>query len=184
MKLRGALAFVPAVAGLLLAAGVRTGAQTDARPPCVLIPVDLSDTVDSAKSHPGDVFRFRTIDAILAPGGVTIPRDATGYGLVTVASPAGAHGKAGALAVEARYIDVGKGRQYQVAIDTVASAAAQNGSTGNAPTGVSALPIPFMSAATGAYNYFHAGKNVAIKPGFRFVVIPVRDLARPDRCAL
>jgi hypothetical protein len=183
VKFQPAAALAAAAAALFLALAADAGAQTAARPPCVLIPVDLSDTVDSAKAHPGDVFRFRTIDAILAPGGVTIPRDAVGYGMVTAASPAGAHGKAGSLVVEARYVDLGAGRQYQVAIDTVASAAAQNGSTGNAPGSVSALPIPFMGAAAGAYNYFHAGKNVAIKPGFRFVVVPVRDLARPDRCA-
>ena len=184
MKLQRAAAHVLAGALLLVAGAHGAGAQTPPRPPCILIPVALVDTVDSAKAHPGDIFRFSSIDAILAPRGVTLPRGAIGYGIVTVALPAGAHGKAGSLVVEARYVDLGKGRQFQVAIDTVASAAAQTGATGNAPGSVSALPIPFMGAATGAYNYFHAGKNVAIKPGFRFVVVPVGDLARPDRCAL
>jgi hypothetical protein len=182
VELQRIAAFALAAALVVVASAPGAAAQADP-PPCILIPVQLRDTLDSAKAHPGDIFRFRTIDAIVA-GNVTIPRDANGYGMVTVASPAGAHGKAGALAVEARYVELGEGQQFQVAIDTVASAAAQNGSTGNAPSVVSALPIPFMGAATGAYNYFHAGKNVAIKPGFRFVVIPVGNLARPVRCAL
>lgn len=142
----------------------------------------LVDTIDSASAKPGDVFRFRTIDTIVAPGGVTIPRNAVGYGIVTAAVAAGAHGRSGSVLIEARYIAAHG--QYQVAIDSVASAASQSGASGNVASGVGALPVPFVGSAVGTYNYLHAGKNAALHPGFRFVVVPVADLAHPPRCAL
>jgi hypothetical protein len=156
--------------------------RTEAAEPCTLIPVELAAAVDSSKARAGDVFRFRTIDTIVVPGGVTVPRNAVGYGIVTAASVAGAHGKAGGLVIEARYIELREHRAFQVTIDSVASSAVRNGSAENAPSGVSVLPIPFAGTAVGAYNYFHAGKNVAIKPGFRFVVVPVDDLFWKTRC--
>jgi hypothetical protein len=158
--------------------------QSNVTRPCTSIPVELSDLLDSAKVRPGAVFRFRTIDTILAAGGIALPRDATGYGIVTAVAAAGSHGRAGALSIEARYIDLRRHGQFQVMIDTIASSAMQNGSTGNVPSGITVLPIPFAGTAIGAFNYLHAGKNVAIKPGFRFVVVPVDDLDRGIRCAL
>lgn len=159
-------------------------ARADALESCTLIPVQLVVSVNSSKAHAGDVFRFRTVDTIIVPGGPTVPRNATGYGIVTAASAAGAHGKAGGLVLEARYIELRRHQAFQVTIDSIASSVVQNGSPGNVPSGVSVLPIPFAGTAFGAYNYFHAGKNVAIDAGFRFVVIPVNDLFRRTRCAL
>lgn len=151
-------------------------------PPCTTIPVVLVDTLDTAKARTGDVFRFRTIDTILAPGNVRIPGNALGYGVVTYASAAGPHGKGGDMVVEARYVQLPH-EQYEVTIDSVASSLVQSGSTGNVSPGVAAVPLPFVGTAIGAFNYFHAGKNAVIRSGSRFVVIPVRDLARGLRCA-
>lgn len=65
----------------------------------------MVDAIDSANSHIGDAFRFRTIDTIVAPGDVTVPKDAIGYGVVTLVSPAGAHGRAGELVVVKRFLE-------------------------------------------------------------------------------
>jgi len=85
--------------------------------------------------------------------------------------------------IEPRYIEAPHG-PYQVAIDSVASTALQNGGSGNVAAGVSSIPVPFIGPAVGAFNYLHAGKNAVIRPGFRFVVVPVGNLARAAPCAL
>jgi hypothetical protein len=165
--------------GLLVAALASPAA---ARLPCTSIPVVLVDTLDSGTARTGDTFRFRTIDTIVA-GKVTIPGNAIGYGIVSYASPAGAHGKGGDLLVEARYIDLGPRGQYQVMIDSVATTANKAGASGNVSAGVGSI-IPYVGTAVGAFNYLHAGKNAVIRAGFRFVVVPVAGLARGLRCAL
>jgi hypothetical protein len=161
------------------------GAGAEPSPPalqaCTVIPVVMIDTIDSGKAHAGDVFRFRTIDTIVAPGNATIPHDATGYGIITQAVAAGPHGKAGNLVVEARYVELTGRRRFPVTIDGVATLPVQSGSSGtlNAPS----LPIPFAGTAIGALNYLRAGKNAVIRAGFRFTVMPVPDLAKGLKCA-
>ena len=168
---------------LLLGGASAPSYGAEARPVCTSIPVTLVDTLDSGKVRSGDTFRFRTIDTIVAPGNVTLPRNATGYGIVAYASAAGAHGKGGDLLVEARYIDLGARGHYQVTIDSVAVAANRTGASGNVSAGVGSF-IPYVGTAVGAFNYFHAGRNAVIRAGFRFVVVPVGSLARGMRCAL
>jgi len=175
---------LPAVAmGVLLAlADLRPGLGAATPPPCASIPVVLVDALDSGKVRAGATFRFRTIDTIVA-GNVTLPGNAIGYGIVSYASAAGAHGKGGELLVEARYIDLGPRGPYQVMIDSVATAANRSGSTGNVSAGVGGV-IPYVGVAVGAFNFLHAGKNAVIRAGFRFVVVPVGSLARGLGCAL
>ena len=150
---------------------------------CTVITVQLLDTLDTAKVHTGDVFRFETIATTVDTENVTVPRNSTGYGLVTYASPAGAHGKGGDLIIEARYLTLQSRGQYQVAIDSNASAAKQSGASGHVSSNVGAVPIPFVGTAVGAFNYFHAGRNAVITAGTRFVVVPVGDLAATKRCS-
>lgn len=90
--------------------------------------------------------------------------------------------KAGNLVVEARYVELGARRQFQVAIDGVATPPVQTGSSGsvNAPS----LPIPFAGTAIGAINDLRAGKNAVIRAGFRFTVVLVAELAHGLQCAL
>ncbi len=152
--------------------------------PCPIIPVELTDTLDTGRVGTGDVFHFRTIDTIVLPDKVTIPLNTTGYGLIAYVDPAGAHGKGGNMIIEARYIDVPQHGQYQVTIDSVATSAVLNGKTGNVASGIGILPLPFVGTAVGAFNYIHAGKNAVIKPGTRFSILPVGDLSNRGRCAL
>lgn len=167
------------------AAAPGEGARPMARPePCSAIPVELSDTLDTATVQTGAIFHFRTIDTIVPIDNVYVPRNATGYGLVVFASPAGAHGKSGSLIIEARYIDVPGRGQYQVSIDSIATASTFNGRTGNVASGVGLIPLPFVGTAVGAFNYLHAGKNAVVAAGTRFVVVPVGNLKTRARCAL
>jgi hypothetical protein len=152
--------------------------------PCPVIPVELTDQLDTGRAHTGDVFHFRTIDTIVLPDHVTIRLNATGHGLIAFAEAAGAHGKSGDLIIEARYIDVPGHGQYQVTIDSVATSAVLNGKSGNAASGLSIVPLPFVGTAVGAFNYIHAGKNAVVNPGTRFSVVPVGDLKTRKLCAL
>jgi hypothetical protein len=164
--------------------GGPTPQQTPRLDPCSAIPVELTDTLDTATVRTGDIFHFRTIDTIVPIDNVKVPRYATGYGLVAFASPAGAHGKSGSLIIEARYVNVPGHGQYQVAIDSVATSAVLDGRSGNVASGVGLLPLPFVGTAVGAFNYLHAGKNAVVAAGTRFVVVPVGNLKTRARCAL
>jgi hypothetical protein len=151
---------------------------------CTAIPVELTDTLDTASARTGDVFHFRTIDTIVPPDNVTIPRNSAGYGVVAFAEAAAAHGKPGALIVEARYIVIPHRRQYQVMIDSVATSAVLNGTSGNVGSGLGIIPLPFVGTAVNAFNYLHAGKNAVIRPGTRFTVVPTGNLQTQRRCRL
>jgi hypothetical protein len=154
-------------------------ATTRELPACNTIPVELVDKLDSGTAHVGDRFRFRAIDTVLTRDRVRITSGTIGYGLVTYASAAGAHAKAGTMLVEARYFALPKGRQYQVTIDTEIS---HSGSNRNAPGIVGAIPVPFMGVAVGAFNYFHAGSNVTVPTGYHFNVTPVGSLGSDPNC--
>jgi hypothetical protein len=153
-----------------------------ALPTCASIPVELMDKIDSAKAAAGDRFRFRAIETVVLPDRTRIERGTTGYGVVEYASPAGAHAKPGQLVLEARYFTAPHATDLQVTVDAAASSELHSGSTGNAPGIVGAVPIPFVGIAVGAFNFFHAGKNVTIPVGYRFAVTPVGDLSKLHRC--
>ncbi len=153
-------------------------------PSCTEILVQLDGKIDSAVARSGDVFRFHSIDTIVAADGTTIPHNTRGYGIVAFASSAGAHGKPGDLIIEARYLDLPDHAPYQIAIDALSQNSRATGPTGNAAPGLSAIPLPFVGTAVGAFDYFHAGKNAVIASGSRFDVVPVGDLSHGLRCAL
>jgi hypothetical protein len=179
------LTSVPADAKLFARASPKPTAPPTPRPePCVTIPVELTDALDTARVHTGDTFTYRTIDTIVTSDGVTVPRNATGYGLIAFAQAAGAHGKSGYMIIEARYIDVARHRQFPVTIDSLATSALVNGRSGNAASGLGIVPLPFIGTAVGAFNYLHAGKNAVIEPGTRFTVVPVGNLQRRPTCSL
>lgn len=169
------------LAAVLLAAtlshpGLPAGADV---PSCTTIPVELLDKVDSGSAKLGDRVRFRAIDTVLTRDRVKIPASTIGYGLVSFVQAAAAHARPGELLIEARYFDLAKGKKYQVTVD---SSTAHNGSNGNAPGIVGAVPVPLFGAAVGAFNYFHAGKNVTIPTGYQFGVTPVGDLSKKSSC--
>lgn len=143
----------------------------------------MLDTLDTGRQRTGDVFRFSTIGITVTPDLVTVPRNAAGYGLVTYASSAGAHGRGGNLIIEARYIAIPNHAPLQVTIDSNASSAVSNGSSGNLSGGVGLVPLPFVGTIVGAFNYLHAGKNAVVPAGSRFVVVPVGSLATKKRCS-
>jgi hypothetical protein len=175
--LRAAAAFggisVLAVCGI-----APSGAQTqaDARPPCRHALVAMEETVDSAHAKSGDVFRFQLVDAATAADGTALPAGTPGYGVVANSAHAERGGRAGYLALEARFFVLGDGRHVSAIIDRftdVASSAV--GATANAP-GLLGL-IPIVGYAVGGYDSLHHGKDATIPRGTRVGVFIGDDAA-------
>ncbi|MGZ3527599.1 MAG: hypothetical protein ACXVAO_07830 [Vulcanimicrobiaceae bacterium] len=141
---------------------------------CTIVSVAMTDTIDSATAHPGDFFRFKTVDAVLSGSTVVIPPHTLGYGIVVIASPAGRGGRAGTLVLEPRYL-VLDGHRLGVVLNNSADDLERNGSSGSAPGYLGALPVPGVGAAIGAFNYFHHGKDIDVPKGTLFSIFPSDD---------
>ncbi len=163
---------------LAVCAVAPSGAQTqpDTRPPCRHALVAMEDNVDSAHAKSGDVFRFQLVDAATAPDGTALPPGTPGYGVVANSSHAERGGRAGYLALEARFFVLGDGRHVPAIIDRftdVSSSAV--GATANAP-GLLGL-IPIVGYAVGGYDSLHHGKDATIPRGTRVGVFVGDDAA-------
>lgn len=141
---------------------------------CTVIAVMMSTTVDSATAHPGDFFRFETVNAVTKGTRIIIPARTHGFGVVAVAAPAGRAGRPGSLVLEPRYLEMPAGR-LGVVLDHNTSDLQSNGVSGNVPGYLGAIPLPGMGVAIGAFNYFHHGKDIAVKKGALFSVFPSDD---------
>ena len=155
-----------------------SGAQTqaDARPPCRHALVAMEDNVDSAHAKSGDIFRFALVDPATAPDGTALPPGTPGYGVVANSSHAERGGRAGYLALEARFFVLPDGRHVSAIIDRftdVGSSAV--GATANAP-GLLGL-IPIVGYAVGGYDSLHHGKDATIPRGTRVGVFVGDDAA-------
>lgn len=178
------VAAVAALAALAALASAPTNAQTpaqpDTRPPCVHALVAMDDSVDSARSKPGEVFRFRLVDAAVAPDGTAIPAGSLGYGVVANSAHAERGGRPGYLALETRFFVLADGKHVPAIIDRANDQASTAvGATANAP-GVLGL-IPIVGYAVGGYDAMHHGRDATIPRGTR-VGIFIGDEAALGAC--
>lgn len=150
-------------------------------PICTVVAVEMVENVDSSSALPGDFFRFQTINAVTAGKHVVIPQRTMGYGIVTVAAPAGKGGRAGTLVLEPRYLELPDGTHLGVVLDHHSGDLERSGSTGSVPGYLGAIPIPGVGAAIGIFNYFHNGKNIVVKRGTIFPIFP-SDSPDTERC--
>ena len=141
----------------------------------------MMDNVDSSTARPGDFFRFETVNAVTAGKKIVIPARTMGYGIVSVASPAGRGGHPGSLLLEPRYLKLPDGTQLGVVLDHDAGELAANGRSGEAPGYLGAIPLPGVGAAIGIFNYFHRGQNILVKRGTVFTIFPSDD-PETERC--
>jgi hypothetical protein len=148
---------------------------------CTVVAVQMIDDVDSGVAHPGDFYRFETVNAVTAGKSILIPARTLGYGVVSVASPAGNGGRAGTLVLEPRYLVLPGGEHLGVVLDHNTSDLVRSGSSGGAPAYLGALPVPGVGAAVGIFNYFHHGKNIEVKRGTIFSVFP-SDSPHTEKC--
>ena len=148
---------------------------------CARAAIVLDDTIDSSRAHAGDTFRFQLAEDTNAPDGTPMPRGLFGYGIVSVSHAAERNGIPGYLVIEARFFELPDGRHVPVAVDAGrAPLQLVRGATANAP--VVLTVIPYVSWATGAYNFLHHGKDATI---WRASVLPVLlgDDAPAGRCS-
>jgi hypothetical protein len=149
--------------------------------PCSVVAVQMMENVDSATAQPGDFFKFETMNAVTAGKKIVIPARTVGYGIVAVASSAGRNGRAGALVLEPRYLDLPDHVHLGVVLDHNASDLQMGGQSGTAPGYLGALPVPFIGAAVGIFNYFRHGKDVLVKKGTMFTIFPSEG-PQTERC--
>jgi len=148
---------------------------------CTIVAVETIDRVDSATAHPGDFFRFKTINAVTDRTRIVIPAHTIGWGIVVIASAAGRGGRAGTLVLEPRYLALPGGRKLGVVLDHKPSDLAESGSSNSLPGYLGAIPVPGFGAAIGAFNYFHRGKNITVPKGTLFAIFP-SDEPKTARC--
>lgn len=149
--------------------------------PCTVVAVQMLDSVDSGKAEPGDFFRFETINAVTAGKKILIPARTMGYGIVSVASPAGRGGRAGTLVLEPRYLVLPDGAHLGVVLDHDASDLQKAGKSGDMPGYLGAIPVPGLGAAIGIFNYFHHGHNILVKKGAIFSIFPAEG-PQTEKC--
>lgn len=140
--------------------------------PCTVVAVQMMEDVDSAAAQPGDFFRFETINAVTAGNKIMIPARTIGYGIVAIASSAGRNGRPGALVLEPRYLDLPEHAHLGVVLNHNASVQQIGGKSGTAPGYLGDVPVPFLGAAVGIFNYFRHGQNVLVKKGTIFSIFP------------
>lgn len=148
---------------------------------CTVVAVEMLDSVDSSNARPGDFFRFETVNAVTARTKIVIPARTLGYGIVSIASPAGRGGRAGTLVLEPRYLVLPNGRHLGVVLDHNTSDMARSGQSHDLPGYLGAVPVPAFGAAIGVFNYFHRGQNVEVKRGTLFTIFPSDD-PHVERC--
>ena len=139
-------------------------------PPCVRDTIYLESDIDTAHARAGDPFIFRTFEAATAPGGVEVPANTVGYGVVAISHHADRGGRGGYVVLETRFIVLPNGDHLGVTIDWVAAQrATATGSSQNAPGFLGA--IPFVGYVLGPYGFLHHGKDVTIPRGAHLPVI-------------
>lgn len=138
----------------------------------------MLDTVDSGKARPGQFFRFETLHAVEAPDKrVVIPPHTVGWGIVSVAVPAGRAGRSGSLLLEPLYLKLPDGTKLGVVLDHGDKSLGGAGRSGDLPGYLGAIPVIGLgvSVVIGAFNFFHHGTNVTIRKGTRFAIFPDDD---------
>jgi hypothetical protein len=150
-------------------------------PDCTVVAAETVDAVDSGTAHPGDLFRLKIINAVTDTHRILIPPHELGWGVVSIASPAGRGGRAGTLVLEPLYLILRGGQKLGVVLDHRPTDLAESGSSNSLPGYLGAIPVPGMGAAIGAFNYFRRGKNIVVPKGTIFAIFPSDD-PRTARC--
>jgi hypothetical protein len=149
--------------------------------PCTVVAAQMMESVDSSDAHPGDFFRFETINAVTSGPNVIIPERTMGYGVVAIAVPAGREGRPGTLVLEPRYLVMPDGSHMGVVLNHNSSTLDMAGASDSIPGYLGAIPFIGVGAAIGVFNYFHRGKNIIVKRGTTFTVFPSDDPS-VERC--
>jgi hypothetical protein len=159
-----------------------TQAQPMALDRCTVVAAQMMESVDSSDARPGDFFRFETINAVTSGASIVIPARSMGYGVVSVASPAGRHdARPGVLVLEPRYLMLPDGKRLGVVLNHNTDSLERAGATAGIPGYLGAIPVLGIGAAVGLFNYFRKGKNIVVPRGAIFTIFPSDDPS-VERC--
>lgn len=167
------------IRALVAAIAAAFAAGTDAKAvlvdPCTIVAAQMMDKVDSSDARPGDFFRFETVNAVTNKAKVVIPARTIGYGVVTVASPAGRDARPGTLVLEPRYLVLPDGKHLGVVLNHNTESLEKAGASNGIPGYLGAIPVFGVGAAIGVFNYFRKGKNIVVPRGTVFTLFPSDD---------
>jgi hypothetical protein len=157
--------------------GAANGSRAPSLDPCTVVAAEMMESVDSSDARPGDFFRFQTVNAVTSGASVAIPARTMGYGIVTVASPAGRDAHPGVLVLEPRYLMLPNGKRLGIVINHNVSGDPldRSGSNNGIPGYLGAIPVLGVGAAIGIFNYFRKGKNIVVPRGTVFTIFPSDD---------
>ncbi len=144
---------------------------------CTVVAAEMMESVDSSDARPGDFFRFQTVNAVTAGARVVIPSRTIGYGVVTVASPAGRDAHPGVLVLEPRYLVLPDGRHLGIVLNHNVNAEPLDkaGASDGIPGYLGAIPVLGVGAAIGIFNHFRKGKDIVVPRGTVFTIFPSDD---------
>jgi hypothetical protein len=142
----------------------------------VSIPATMVDTIDSARSYPGERFRFKTT-AKATFGDVDIPEGTEGWGIVRYVQGAKSRNRTGLLVIEPRFLSIGETR-ISVMWDPRETAEFAHSAT-LTDQGISMIPIGALQTAM---HYLRPGSNVRLGPGFKFHVVVMGDIVTREPC--
>ena len=142
---------------------------------CTIVSVETIDSVGSASAHPGDFFRFRTLNPVTDRTRIIIPAHSLGWGIVVLASPAGRGAHPGTLVLEPRYLVLPGGSRLGVVLNHKPSDLAEAGASNALPGYLGFIPVPGFGIAVDAFNYFRHGKNIIVPKGTLFEIFPSDD---------
>ncbi len=148
---------------------------------CTVVAVEMMDSVDSSDARPGDFFRFETVNAVTSGALVVIPARTMGYGIVTVAAPAGRDARPGTLVLEPLYLTLPDGKRLGVVLNHNTDSLEKSGPNDSIPGYLGAIPVFGVGAAIGIFNYFRKGKNIVVPRGTVFTIFPSDDPS-VERC--
>jgi hypothetical protein len=157
---------------------VRAASELDE---CTVVAAQMMESVDSSDARPGDFFRFETVNAVTNGAKVVIPARTIGYGIVTVASPAGRDAHPGTLVLEPRYLMLPDGKRLGIVLNHNTDTLEKAGESNAVPGYLGAIPFFGVGAAVGIFNHFHKGKNIVVPRGTIFTFFPSDDPS-VERC--
>jgi hypothetical protein len=161
---------------LALAAGSALPARASTLTCYTEIPTTMLGTVNSAGGYSGEVFRFKTTQAVNTNGS-QIPAGTIGYGIVLSAIPASNRARNGVIVLEPRFLLL-NGREYQVAGDPRDGSILTHGAS-FLTQGAGAVPLPGFGVAVSEATH---GSNITIGPGYNFHVVPIGNLQKQGPC--
>ena len=116
LGIAAALLFIPLAAAAQVATSSSPAPATTALPAGTVVRVTLLAQLASNTAKTGDVFQFRTIDAVLVGGSVLVQKGSTGNGTIKLASAAASYGQEGDLTLN--FDTVGGSNGNAVAINS------------------------------------------------------------------